>query len=466
MEQTKPGVVVSVANKMASIKSSKKTVNVLYVILFLLCTAQQNAFSQERWNLQRCIDSALLRNLDLAKQEREIELKKYELQIAKRERLPMVQGYGNLYANFGRAQDVFGNIQRNDNLNSNMGITAEIMLYNFDRLRNQARQAAVGVDREVLEKEILDRELTMRVVEAYFYLLMQIALVDSRDSAVMFSQHLYERAEKTTQIGTTSASELHEAKANLAREKQQLQRVIMDCELAQLQLIQLLQIEDHNHILFLPDELDFGVGWEISSLEDLVLQSYQKQPSARRYVIWQQDLKLQEQVIKAGLYPTVTGAATLGTLYFNAFRQLMTDPFFFQTRNNFAQQLVLNLSIPIFDRGRTRSQLRQLHVRESQLRIENDIERLLIRQQIEKIYLDYKTNYQNKTYAEEARNDTQKALEFARTSFTAGQISIYELNTSRQNFIEAESELLKARYSMLFSLKMLQYQVNDTYMPF
>ncbi|WP_165799100.1 TolC family protein [Sphingobacterium corticibacter] len=445
-----------------------KTIGVNRYILsiILIVSSVKVSCSQERWSLQRCIDSALVRNYEISKQEKEIQIRKYDYTIAKRERLPAVQGYSNVYTNFGRSQDIFGTIQRNDNLNSNMGITAEIMLYNFHRLRNQARQASINIDKEVLEKEIMDRELITRVVEAYLSVLMQVAIVEARDSAVMFSRHLYERTEKTTQIGTTSKSELHEAKANLTREMQQLQKVIMDRELARLKLAQLIQMENYKDVLFLLDELDLKMEQEILPLEDLVLQSYQKQPTARRYALSLLDLKLQEQITKSQLYPTISGSTTVATTYFNAFRQSFTDPFLTQSRNNFAQQVVLNLSIPIFDRGRSRNQLPQLNVKESQLRIDNDLELLWIRQQTEEIYLNYNVNNQNMNYAEEARDDTRKALDFAEASFKTGQISIYELNTSRQNFIEAESELLKARYSTLFSYKMLLYQINDTYMVF
>lgn len=301
-----------------------------------------NVLSQEQWSLRQCVDYALEYNLELQQQIREIRIKEYDHKMSQNERLPTVQGYNNLYSNFGHSQDVFGTIQRNDNLNSNMGITAEIVLYNFRSQKNQARRAAVEVDMQQLERAVLERELTTKVVQSYLEILMQEALVAARDSAVVFSEKLYERAKATTEIGTTAQSVVYEARANLAREKQQLETVRIDLERARLVLAQLLQIEDHRQIVIAPMPTDTTLGlWKIPRLDALIANAYGVQPTMKRYALWQQDLSLQAQLTRAQYYPTITGSTSIGSTYFNAFRMRHTAPFFCKPRTTLRSRLPL-----------------------------------------------------------------------------------------------------------------------------
>lgn len=270
-------------------------------ISLLVCSCQIHVVKAQ-WTLQECVDYALEHNLELQQQMHEIRIKDYDFRIVRNERLPLIHGYSNVYSNFGHSQDVFGTIQRNDNLNSNMGITAEIMLYNFGRLRNQAHKAQVEVDMEAIELEIAERELTTKVVQSYLEILMQEALLSARDSAVQFSNKLYERAKYTTEVGTTAQSVVYEAKANLARERQQLENVRIDLERARLQLSQLLQLNDYATFSVSPLPTDTLTGfWDVPTLESLITKSYHIQPSMQRYTLWQTDLTLQEQLVRAQL---------------------------------------------------------------------------------------------------------------------------------------------------------------------
>ncbi|WP_333802225.1 TolC family protein, partial [Sphingobacterium multivorum] len=147
-----------------------------------------NVLAQRAWTLQDCIDYAVAHHLPIKQQDIKAKIKVLDQEMAVRERLPSVSGYANGYTTFGSSQDVFGTIRRNDNLNSNMGINAELTLYQYNYFRNQAKKAASEAEQEHIEKEILKRNLTVQLMEAYLQTLLAQALLVSQDSAMQFSQ--------------------------------------------------------------------------------------------------------------------------------------------------------------------------------------------------------------------------------------------------------------------------------------
>lgn len=190
----------------------------LLLIILVFSWTIGAAWAQKRWSLADCVAYAIDHNLPIKRQDILVAIKNLDQEMARRERLPAVGGYFNGYSTFGHSQDVFGTIRRNDNFNSNMGINAEVTLYQYNYLRNQAKKATLQSEQEELEKGILKRDLTLKVVQSYLEVLLSQALVQAQDSAINFSLQLLDKAEKSTAIGASAPAVVFEAKANLARE--------------------------------------------------------------------------------------------------------------------------------------------------------------------------------------------------------------------------------------------------------
>ncbi|MGM1430859.1 hypothetical protein ACS126_16515 [Sphingobacterium lactis] len=58
------------------------------------------------------------------------------------------------------------------------------------------------------------------------------------------------------------------------------------------------------------------------------------------------ELNIEDKIIKSSNYPVIKGSASLGTTYFNAFKASNTNPIFAQTKDNFAQQVAVAVTIP------------------------------------------------------------------------------------------------------------------------
>lgn len=434
----------------------------LLVITLLLFLGMGIAVAQKQWSLEDCVSYAIEHNLPLKRQDVLVAIKNLDQEMARRERLPAVGGYFNGYSTFGHSQDVFGTIRRNDNFNSNMGINAEMTLYQFNYLRNQAKKAMVEAEQEQLEKEVLKRDLTLKVLQSYLQVLLTQALVTAQDSAINFSAQLLDKAEKSVAIGATAPAVVSEAKANLARERQQFQQYNKDSRQAKLTLAQHMNYMDYNSLNIYDSVLEsevFRTGLKGSKF-DLIQAASEHNPILSKLNNQLLGLDIEARLFKAADYPMVKGSASLGTTYFNAFKSPAERPFLGQTKDNFAQQIALMVTIPVFNKGKTKRQLQQVNLRRQEIGLLSENEKLQQMQLLEKLHLDWKESKEQYEISTEAFSATKESLEYSKRSFTAGKISIYDINNSKNNLIKSESEMIRARYNTLFSLLMLHYHVS------
>ncbi|WP_293927137.1 TolC family protein [Sphingobacterium sp. UBA6320] len=434
----------------------------LLLIILVFSWTIEAAWAQKRWSLADCVAYAIDHNLPIKRQDILVAIKNLDQEMARRERLPAVGGYFNGYSTFGHSQDVFGTIRRNDNFNSNMGINAEVTLYQYNYLRNQAKKATLQAEQEELEKGILRRDLTLKVVQSYLEVLLSQALVHAQDSAINFSLQLLDKAEKSTAVGATAPAVVFEAKANLAREKQQFQQYHKEAQQAKLTLAQYMNFTDYQSLIIYDPLLEteiFKTGI-VKSQSDLIQTAFDNNPILAKLENQLLGLDVETKLIKAADYPLVKGSASLGTTYFNAFKSPGERPVFVQTKDNFAQQLAIAVTVPIFNKGKTKRQLQQLNLRKKEIGLFGDHEKQQQVQILEKLQLDWIESKQQYEISTEAFAATQESLAYSKLSFMAGKASIYDINTSKNNLIKSESEMIRARYNSLFSLLMLHYQVS------
>ncbi|MCI0922097.1 TolC family protein [Sphingobacterium rhinopitheci] len=430
----------------------------LFIILFSLL--KLDVFVQKRWSLEEYY--AVQHNIPLKRQDILIAIKNLDHDMALRERLPSVGGYLNGYSTFGHSQDVFGTIQRNDNFNSNLGINSEIVLYQYNYFRNQAKKATIQADQERIEKDILIRDLTLKVLQGYLEVLLAQSLVNSQDSAIYFSIQLLDKTEKSAKVGATAPAVVSEVKATLAREKQQYQQYHKELQLKKMALAQQMNYPDYNQLNIYDPQLGKDVfNKKIEIHKDYEVQSaLAKNPIFLKYKSQLLELDIEDKIIKSGNYPLIKGSASLGTTYFNAFKANNTSPLFTQTKDNFAQQVAVAVTIPIFNKGKSKRLLQQNSLRKNEIDLLTQYEENQQIQMLQKVVIDYQENIKQYEISKEAFLATKESLEYSNLSFIAGKVSIYDVNNIKNNLIKTEAEMIRAKYNTLFSLLTHKYFIT------
>lgn len=432
-----------------------------YILLTLgiTCITGKVLFAQQTFDLHQCIAVALEKNITLDKAKLVLEDKNLDIKNYKNERLPNLNGFTNLYNNFGQSQDIFGNNARNDNFNSTLGLSSSYSILNNGKLKNFIKKSEREMEASGQDLALLKREITLKTIQAYLNVLLQKEICKSVDTALFFAESQLLKVQKSTDLGATSLTILYEAKANYEREHEKNRQAHYAIDKAILELKQIMAIE--------PDQ-NFKINTETKALSPLqqsssessdLYSSYLKQhPGLKKYALLSEALQFDQKAIKAQLYPTIDASLTLGSFYFNnlttGFGRL---PLFNQLQNNFSQQIGLTINVPIFNKNTVKTAVQKNKIQQAENAKQIQLEQLTIKQELIKQLLDL-DNYQKQyKLATNVLEVTKKAFDLSLKSYEAGRISIYDLNTSRSNLLTTESELIQTKYNMLFTQILIHY---------
>lgn len=429
-------------------------------------------FSQKKWTLQQSIDYAMEHNLQIISNKYNQKIEEYNLQIAKNEHLPTINANMSNYLRFGQTQGFQGSIGRNDNFNNDLNISANILLYNGGRLEKQVEKKQYDIEISKHNSEITKNNISLQIIQQYLSVLLNKEILKVNESAVENAQKVYEKAKITTEVGTTARTILVEAEALLSREKQKYSLVEIDIKRSLFLLAQTLQLKDYHQFDIEDTDINEQIPVLLSPLEEILDKVYVSHPQILSAQSGIKSSQAQIQVIKTSFLPIISLNAGMGTFYYNSLVTDITGIDAFgnyikeinlpkQYKNNFYQQMGLSINIPIFNKGNTKLQVQQAKISEDIAKNNLAIQIQEIKQNIQKIYFDIESYYQTYLSAKETEKSTELALDFAEKSYDAGKINIYDLNIARNNYINAKSSVIQAKYNYIYQFKILKFYTKE-----
>ena len=429
----------------------KKNLSVLFLALFAF------AFSQKKWSLQECVDYAAKNNLQVISNQYNASLQSKNVDIARRDALPGISGNINNLTNFGNTQGFQGSIGRNDYFSNSASLGANVSVYNNGRIRKSAEKSQYDLDASLLDVEKTKNDISLQIAQQYLQVLLNKEVKKITDEAVANAEKVLKRAKITTEVGTTPKTVEAEATAGLAREKQRQKSAEIDIQRSLFNLATLLQLKEYQNFdveeVILPGALDAP----LTSSENIVDKAFENQPQVKAAETRILSAKKQIEIAKTAYYPTISANAGVGTNYFDSFSSSNSQKFFNQYKDNFYQQVSLAANIPIFNKGITKLHVEQAKISENIARNTAEMQKQEVRQNVQKAYFDANANYEIYLSALESEKSAKLALDFAEKSYEAGRTTIYDLNTARNNYVNAQGSVSQAKYNYIFSTKLLNF---------
>ncbi len=427
----------------------KKTFSLVLLAVFTI------AFSQKKWSLQECVDYAVKNNLQVISNQYNADVQAKNLEMAKKEYLPSVSGTFNNSGSFG--QHTTGNtVYRSDSYNNNASVGANIQLYNNGRIKKSAEKSQYDLDASLLDAEKVKNDISLNIAQQYLQVLLNKEVKKIADESVANAEKVLSRAKITTEVGTTPKTIEAEATASLAREKQKQKSAEIDIQRSLFSLAMLLQLKDYKTFdvqeIPLPNLLDAP----LNSTDNIVEKAFDNQPQVKAAETRILSAQKQTEIAKTAFYPTISANAGIGTFY-NDYLSTKDTALLNQYKDNFNQSLGISANIPIFNKGITKLQVEQAKISENIAKNTLEQQKVEVQQNVQKAYFDANANYENYLAALEAEKSTKLALDFAEKSYEAGRTTIYDLNTARNNFVNAQGSVSQAKYNYIFSMKLLNF---------
>lgn len=426
--------------------------------------------AQKVWSFNDCLSYARENNLQVLASKLNEQVQESNLKIAKKEKLPDLKGTITNGITFGPlatqkvTQDgvtdftIDSYYKYTEGYQNNLALESSMILYNNRRLRLTEEKNSFLVQQNQYTTEKIKNDISLQLVGNYLTVLLNKELLGVQLNSMDTQAKDKDRNEKLYNAGSIPLSTLYESKSNLANAKQTYENAKIEVDRSLMVLAMLLQ-KDYRDFQIEDVKVSDDIGMPLINLDDIINYAFNNQPVIKSAELGVESAKKDIDIAKTAFYPSITGGYKVSTFYqdyFDRSSKSIDDQWY----DNHSQMVSVGVNIPIFSKGTNKIKVQQSRI--NQLIQENqlDQEKLNLKQNIQTSYFDVNSAFQTFTSAKELVASTELSYEFAQKSFTAGKINIYDLNTARNNYFNALSQMLQAKYSFLFRLKILDFYIG------
>lgn len=413
----------------------------------------------ETYTLRQCIDTAYVNSMDIRQQQLTVDQRQLLYRQAWYNLSPNISGYISENISFGRSTGV-DNIIRPQNIsNTGIGVNASLLLFDGLAMKFNIDEAKASKLASDANLEAVKRNVALNITAFYLDVLLKKELADVAAKQVEESERQVARVNAKVEAQRVPAGELYEMEAQYSKDQFQLVQAQNNVQLALLSLTQAMDIPYR-------DGFDIVVPSEAELEEKLLPEREQvwQTALAHRAEIRQAQYSLTAaekslKGAKSAYSPTLSAQAGVSTGYFHQIGATNTS-FGEQLSDNFTSNVGVSLSIPIYDRMQTPSQVKnkQISVENAQLQLEQ--QKKTIRKEIDQAYFSALAAQSEMLSAQQAERSAAEAERYASEKFAAGRATAYEYNAAKMTHVNAVSSHLQARYSYLFKVRILEYYMG------
>lgn len=461
------------------------------------------AASTGPWTLQTAVDYALTHNLTVRASDLTAQQQLASVRLNRAALLPTLGLNGTQGFNFGTNRDPFTNQFQQLNVRSNnFSATAQATLFSGFQLRNTVKQGTLDAEATRFDVEKSRNDLSLNVASSFLQLLLAQELIRASEARLSTTQAQVSRSEKLLKAGAVAEGNVLDSRAQLAGEERTLVTAQNQLALAQLSLVQLLNLDPATASRFmvvaptLPDPATLAPVSDALNPNATFEIARQRQPEIKAADLRVNSAQRGLDIARGGYYPRLTVAGGIQTGFSSVRTQavrafgdpiavpvLQVNPavpggyspspyvllspqaiattlpykFLNQLADNRGEFVQFSLNVPILNGLQTRVgvQRAQINVRQASLRAEQV--QLQLRQTIQQSYADALAA--QRRYAASSRQVDALTLAFrnAEIRFNNGLLNGTDFNIARNNLTAAESDMIQAKYEFFFRFKVLDF---------
>ncbi len=417
-----------------------KPLQAILVALALLATLPAGAQPVERITVGEAVTEALEKNYQVLRSREQLSRLRGQVTEVRSQRFPQVE----LQSSYLRRYDetildrLDGFISPEPTNDYSVRASLDQLLFSWWRVANSIDIAVASLSRGDREVASTEREVKLRVHEAFYSLLLANRLVEVASETLAQRERQLDVAQKRFDAGVVNEFEVIRARVDVANAEPRVVQTQNAVRQAQARLNNLLArdqsapIEPEGQLEYLP--------LETLSLEEVTARAIERRPELAALRVNQQIAEKDLEIARAGDKPEVTLQADYG---------YASEDFENLNANREVWAAGVFLRMPLFDGWRTRGQIAQAS---SQLRDS----RIAIDQLRESISLEAKVSLDELTDSEQVipatrLNITQaeKALELAETSYRYGVATFLDVTDAQLSLTVAQTDYASALHAYM-----------------
>ncbi|WP_417881583.1 TolC family protein [Xanthomarina gelatinilytica] len=450
--------------------------NIVTTVLLTIFISISGFAQDKKWSLEECVNYAMENNISIKQTALDTDLADQDLISAKGNFLPNVNASASQDWNFGSFIGQDGNRVSIDSRGNSFGLNTGVILFNGFRNTSIYKQAQLGIESSELQLSILKDNISVNVVNQYLNILLNKENLKVAEEQVAITEKQVIQVSELVDSGVRPRADLFEVEAQLASDRERLTNVENSLELAKLALTQLLQISNEG---FDVEEIELSlpeVLVEHKSSNEIYDYALQNRPEIKKAELDIENSILAIDIAKSAYYPTLSFGAGLGTSYQHFQGQedlrVVIDPndptnislvengFWQQLEDNLGYNLGFRLDIPIFNRMQTKVSVDKAKINKERIAYSLDQAKQDLRSTIEQAYTDAKAAFKQFEASQVSLNAQKEAFKNAQESYNSGVMNSFEFEQVRNRLVNAEANLINAKYNFVFTTKVLDFYLG------
>lgn len=400
-----------------------------------------------RFTLEDCLEYAMGNSYTRQSMELSVRSAEITLEQSKLERLPNLSG---------SASESYAHSKNNDgSWSGSYGVNTGVTIFNGGNINNTIKQSELQTGQAATRAAQYDNTLTMSILSSYFAILGYEELLRYQESLIAASTEQVRdgrlRYDNQTILKSdylmlesqhaTNLNSVEDTRINLRNELVNLKGLLSMDLGADLAVVN-PDTTAFESMAAIP-AMDYYLDRSTATLPDLELLDYGVE-------LAETSLRLS----KSSLFPTLSLSAGLSTGHAQNFKNWGT-----QVSDRFGQSAGVSLSIPIFNRNRTRASVQKSRISLQQAELERKQGELDITRTLIESYYNAESalnSYRTLISREEAYRET---LRVYNELFRVGQVKPVDLLQQQNNYINVMYDYVQSKYGFMLRRKML-----DVYM--
>ena len=443
------------------------------VILAMLAAGTLCAQTPSKvWTLEECIGYALEHNIEIKRQELDIDDSETGLSESRWDYAPSLSAGASYSISSGRVLDqtTYEFIENNVVGSSSASVSGSVQVFSGMRRHYALKKAKASLKASLADLESVRTDVELNVTAAYLQILCdQENLASAREMASMLESQM-EKIQAMVDLGRVTEADLLQIRSQHYAALNDVAAAEGQCRLSRMELCQMLEIPDWDNFTIEPIEADDYDGMQLFPSTDSI--AVENRPEYRSAEAGVEVARRNLQIARSSYYPTLSLSAGYGTSYSGARQKAVQNPdgtyryeaypFFRQYLDNGSSYLSLSLNIPIFSGMSARNSVRRARNASMDAQYALQTVRKQLSREYEQALIEYQTSFRQYETAREQLAYAEEAARMMTEKYNLGKTDFSSWNTAMTELAKAKYAMGTMRYSMYLYLGMIKTIVLGT----
>ncbi len=425
-----------------------------YLLAIIIGNISSYSFCQQTNNvnyhltLEECLNYAFNNNYNRQIMKLTEEANESAYKLSKFERMP------NLSASLS---ETFSNSKTNPSLwSGSLGLSTGIVITQGGTINNTIKQNRLKMEQSYYETSQYENDLTIQILQAFLTALGNEELLKLQESILSASEEQLKQGKEQFEAGQILESDYLMLQAQYASDRNNIVDTRINLDNSLLALKVLLSMDPLATLgIIYPDTSAIQSMAILPAQENVLERALNTLPDLKISQYNIDIAKLGIKLSQSAYYPTLNLNASIGTGHsdFNTFGTQLSD--------KLNEQVGLSLSVPIYNRSKTKSNVIQNKIALQQAELNQQQTDLSIRQTVIQEYQNVVGAYSKYEASTIKQNAYLKTFEAYRMQFNVGSITAVDLLQQQNNYISALNEYIQSKYGFILKRKILDIYMGE-----